>query len=305
MVNLQELEVFLAVIEHGSFTEAGRALHLSQPAISQTIQSLEKRFGAQLFVRQGRAVRLSDAGQTLLPMARELLTASHRLEESMASLHGVIAGKVVIGCSTASGKYVLPGLIAHFRQEYPDVRVDVEIYNREEVIRRLATDQLQFGVSSKQIEHRDLIYHDFYRDEVVLIVSADHPWARFRRIRPDDLLDAPMILREESAGTREVLRQSLREHDLALDMLNVVMVLGNAEAIAMAVAEGIGVAFVSRLSAAQGIELGRIAEVQVEGMSLTRTLYFARNQRLPMTRTQSTFWEFMQQNVHVPSGTEA
>jgi DNA-binding transcriptional LysR family regulator len=128
-----------------------------------------------------------------------------------------------------------------------------------------------------------------------LIAPADHRWAGYRRVYPDDLLDEPMVLREESSGTIEVLKTGLLEHDISFDMLNVTMGLGNAEAIEMAVEEGIGVAFISRLAAARGIELGRIVEVEVEGMKLFRKIYLARNQRFPTTRAQSEFWDFVHQ----------
>ena len=128
-----------------------------------------------------------------------------------------------------------------------------------------------------------------------MIAPADHPWADYRRIYPDDLLDEPMILREESSGTIEVLKAGLLEHDISFDMLNVTMGLGNAEAIEMAVEEGIGVAFISRLAAARGIELGRIVEIEVEGMKLYRKIFLARNQRIPITRAQSEFWDFVHQ----------
>jgi DNA-binding transcriptional LysR family regulator len=104
-----------------------------------------------------------------------------------------------------------------------------------------------------------------------------------------------MILREESAGTIEVLKKGLLEHDIPFDMLNVAMGLGNAEAIEMTVEGGIGVAFISRLAAARGLELGRIVEVEVEGMQLYRKIFLARNQRFPTTRAQSEFWDFVHQ----------
>jgi DNA-binding transcriptional LysR family regulator len=152
------------------------------------------------------------------------------------------------------------------------------------------------GISSRRIDHRDLEYKDFFSDEVILIAPADHRWADYRQIYPDDLLDEPMILREEAAGTREVMKKGLLEHDISFDMLNVAMGLGNAEAIEMAVEEGIGVAFISRLAAARGLELGCIVEVEVVGMKLYRKIYLARNQKYPTTRAQSEFWEF----VHKP-----
>ncbi len=296
MLNLDSLRVFLTVAERGSFSEAGRRLHLTQPAVSQSIQGLEKQLGIQLFTRQGRAVQLTEAGQVLVSMARELLTAAQRIEQTMLSLHGEVVGEMSIGCSTASGKYLLPGLIAGFRHEYPQVRINVLVTSRDSVIHKLLSGEVALGVSSKMIEHYDLEYQDFFKDDVILVVPAGHHWAQYRRIYPDDLLDEPIILREEVSGTREVLRDGLLKCDISPDMLNVAMVLGNAEAIGMAVEEGLGVAFISRLAAARGIALERLVEVSVEGMALTRNLYIARNRRQPLTRMQVEFWEFVKKS---------
>lgn len=301
MLNLDSLRVFLTVAEHGSFSEAGRRLHLTQPAISQSVQGLEKQLGIQLFTRQGRAVQLTEAGQVLVPMARELLTLTQRVEQTMLSLHGEVVGEMVVGCSTASGKYLLPGLIARFRHEYPQARINVLVTSRDSVIHKLLSGEAALGVSSKMIEHYDLEYQDFFQDDVILVVPANHRWAHYRKIYPDDLLDEPIILREEASGTREVLRDGLLQCDISPDMLNVAMVLGNAEAIGMAVEEGLGVAFISRLAAARGIELGRLVEVQIEGMKLTRSLYMARNRRQPLTRMQVEFWEFIKK-AQLPEG---
>jgi DNA-binding transcriptional LysR family regulator len=106
-------------------------------------------------------------------------------------------------------------------------------------------------------------------------------------------LDEPIILREEAAGSREVLFDGLRMHDISVDMLNVAMVLGNAEAIVMAVEEGIGVAFVSRMAAERSLECGRVVEVKVHGMHLNRPIALVRNRRFPATRAQAEFWSFV------------
>jgi DNA-binding transcriptional LysR family regulator len=293
LFSLHELEVFNAAAEFGNFSEAARRLHISQPAVSQAISSLEKHFGTDLFLRQGRSVRLTEAGQALRPMALELFAASRRLDETMASLHGEVVGEITVGCSTASGKYLLPRLIARFRENFPQVRINVLVSSRAQVIERLLSGRAALGITSKRIEHRELEYHDFFDDEVILIAPAQHPWANYRRVYPDDLLDEPIILREEGSGTLEVLFQGLRMHDISPDMLNVAMVLGNAEAIEMAVEEGIGIAFISRLAAARCLALGRIVEVKVEGMSLRRNISLARNRRQPSTRAQHEFWDFV------------
>jgi DNA-binding transcriptional LysR family regulator len=293
MLNLNELTIFLAAARCGSFSEAGRQLHLSQPAISQTIDSLEKRFGVKLFARQGRCVRLTDAGQMLQPMAGELVVSARRIEETMCSMKGEVVGEIQVGCSTSSGKYLLPGLIARFRRQYPQVTIHVLVTGRDSVIQKLLAGDVALGVSSKRIEHSDLEFQKFFDDELMLIAPAGHRWAGFPQIYPDDLLDEPLILREESAGTRAKLMEGLQEHDILPDMLNVTMVLGNAEAIVMAVEEGIGVAFVSRLSAQRSLELGRVIEVHVEGMHLNHTIYLARSRRFAPTRAQAEFWQYV------------
>ena len=293
MLDISAINIFLTVAECCSFSEAGRRLNLSQPAISQAIQHLERQFGVQLFVRQGHSTRLTEAGQLLQGLGKELITNANRIEETMHSLQGTVVGEMNIGCSTTSGKYLLPGLIAQFRKRYPQLRINVLISNRDTVIKRLTSGDIPLGISSKIIEHSDIEYLEFFTDDVILIVPAGHPWARYRHIYPDDLLEAPIILREENAGTREVLMDGLRQHDILPDMLNMVMTLGNAEAIEMAVEEEIGISFISRLAALRGLELGRIVDVTVEQMTLQRKIYLARNRRFPPTRAQSEFWCFL------------
>jgi DNA-binding transcriptional LysR family regulator len=140
---------------------------------------------------------------------------------------------------TASGKYLLPRLIAHFRRKFTQVRINVLVTSRETVLNKLLAGEFS-GVSSTIIEHHDLENQEFFNDEVILIVPSEHRWARFRTVFPDDLLDELVILREEAAGSRQVLVQGLSRHDITPDMLNVAMVLGNAEEIVMAVEGGLG-----------------------------------------------------------------
>jgi DNA-binding transcriptional LysR family regulator len=294
MLHLNELEVFIAAAEHGSFSEAARFLHLSQPAVSQSIQNLERRFRVQLFSRQGRTARLSDSGKALLPLARELVAAARRVEETMNTLNGTIAGHIRLGCSTTSGKYFMPSRIAQFRAQYPAVRVDVQVCSRDVVVQQLLEEDVDFVISSRQLDHRDLEFVPFYMDEATLLVPSAHAWSRSRHIYPDDLLDQPIIMREEGSGTYAALYRALRAHDIAPEMLNVTMTLGSAEAVALAVEEGLGIGFVSKLVAARSVALGRAVEVAVEGFDLRHALYFVRNRRTPMTHSQRAFWEFMQ-----------
>lgn len=293
MLNIYDLLVFLEAAECGNFSETGRSLHLSQPAISQKIENLQKHFGSKLFIRDGRTMRLTEAGHALRPLAKDLISVARHLDETMVSLQGVVIGEMTVGCSTASGKYLLPGLIATFRNLYPMVRINVQVTNRQTVMTNLLNGDVALGVSSKIIHHREIEYKKFFRDDVILIVPAGHKWVGMSSIRPEELLDEPIILREEAAGTRDVLIRALQDIGISEDMLNVAMDLGNAEAIEMAVEQRIGVAFLSRLAASRGLELGHISEVNVQGMDLMRDIYLARCKRKPSTLAQTKFWDFV------------
>lgn len=294
LISLQALNVFLTVADQGSFTKAGKILGLSQPAVSQIIQSLEEHFDDALFEREARGIGLTDAGAYLIPMARELLAMSMRLEENMDFAKDSVTGHFEIGCSTTLGKYLLPKLVANFCTHFPFVRIDILINSRKTQMNRLVSGDLAFAVSSKRIEHAALTYELFCEDPIVLIVSREHPWAKNGQVTCDDLLDTPLILREPTSGTYESLLNALFEQQILPEMLNVKMTVGNAEAIAMAVEENIGVGFVSQLVANRAAELGRVVKVGVDKLNPIHQVYFARNMEQIFKPCYVEFWQFLQ-----------
>jgi DNA-binding transcriptional LysR family regulator len=295
-MNIHELRVFVTAAEELNFSRAATRLRLSQSAVSQNIQSIEKSYGVELFVRHGRSVQLSEVGHVILPMAREVLNSMRLLEDSLINVKGDVAGELTIGCSTTSGKYILPNLLAAFRREYSLVRSRVTISSRSAVVERLLDQTLALGVMSRQVEHRDLEYMPLLEDRAILIVPVNHPWADYGQAMPADLLDQPFILREETSGTAEVVANALKQQGIMPDTLNAVMELGNAEAITMAVEEGIGIAFVSELVAARGLALGRIKQVNIQGLDIMQRIYLYRHAGSVFTRAEARFWDFVQEN---------
>jgi DNA-binding transcriptional LysR family regulator len=296
MIENHELNIFVHVAETLSFTEAAKRLHISQPAVSMQIGNLENRLNTVLFDRSGRNITPTEAAQVLLPMAREMLNYATHIEETMASLHGSLTGHLQIACSTSAGKYILPLLIARFREQHAEVRVTVSICSPDAAIERVCDGRSQMGILSSEAGCRDVEYRRFFSDRVVLITPHTHPWAGRKSVMPHQLVDQPFILREETAGTYRVMQAGLLEHGIRVHDLDVVMELGNAEAIESSVEAGIGIAFVSRLVARQGIEAGTVAEVPVEGLDLRRELNIIRSSRRAETRAQAAFWDF----VHAP-----
>jgi DNA-binding transcriptional LysR family regulator len=292
LINLHELNVFVEAAIAQNFSVAARRLYLSQPAVSLHIGNLEKQLGIELFRRNGRSIQLSDAGRVMLPMAQDALRQVKHLEETMWELKGVLIGHLSIACSTTVGKYILPHIVAGYRRCYPQVRVTINVTSRRSAIDWLIAGRAEIAVVSAKINHAELVYEPFASDRIVLLVSADHPWADGRVVVPADLLGQPFISREESSGTSEVLAEGLAAHGIDVGQLEVALTLANAEAIEMSVEAGIGVAFVSRLAAARGLALGRVVEVPVEGLELRRQIYMAHHQRRAATPLQQAFWDY-------------
>jgi DNA-binding transcriptional LysR family regulator len=258
------------------------------------IRSLEKKLGVDLFFRAGRSLALTEQGKVLMSMARDMVNHAIQIEEEIESLKGEVVGHLKIGCSTATGKYFLPHLAARFRRCYPAVQMTIYNHSRDVVINELCEGAVQLIVVSAPPACRDVEYRHFFTDHVVLIVPIDHPWAERDIISVEELREADFILRDQQSGTREEVEQVLTEVGLSVNDLNVVMEIGNSEAISMAVEEGIGAAFVSRTVAKRGIDLGKIKEVSVAGLSLKREVFIAHSLRYPATRAQSEFWNFVQ-----------
>lgn len=293
MLDIYEMHIFLTAAEAGSFSEAGRRLQMSQPAVSMQIRSLEKRVGVKLFKRAGRHIELTEAGVVLLPLARELVNLSVHAEETMASLKGSVVGLLKLACSTSAGKYILPKLIAGFIDEFPDVQVACDVVSRGLALDAVANGTSQLAITSLREPSRDLEYRLFTTDPIVLVVPPDHPWARLESISVDELCRGRFIVRELTSGTQQAVIQALANHDLGLNSLPKVMTLGNSEAIVMAVAEGIGVAFISRRAMEEFITSDRVVPVRVEGLDIQQQLYLVRHAHRAATGPQAAFWEFV------------
>jgi DNA-binding transcriptional LysR family regulator len=295
MINIPELKVFVMAAEELNFSRAAQRLHLSQSAVSQNIQSIERGYGVELFVRHGRSVQLSDAGQILLPMAREVLKSAHLMEDALINVKGEVTGELTIGCATTSGRYFIPNLLASFQREYPNVRTRMSLMRRQDVLEGMLDQTLNMGVVGRCAGHRDLECQPIFGDKIILIVPCQHPWANVEQVKPAEVLEQPFIGRERNSGTFEELFDNLRRYGINPDNLNVVMELGDAEAVKMAVENGIGITFISEVMAARSLALGRVKKVEVEGFNVTQTVYLVRHVARVFTRAETKLWEFVQQ----------
>lgn len=296
MLDINRLNVFIHVAATQSCSEAAKRLHLSQPTVSKHIQNLEAQLNVKLFEREGAQMRITNAGMTLLSWARKLVRQSTEIQAMMQSMQDSVVGQLRIACTTTAGKYVLPFLAARFRQQYPGVQIFIQPCIRDEMTSRLLAEEADLGVVSSEVKENDLECQYFFTDHISFIVPENHPLSKRDSIQPSELLEVSSILREPTSGTRRVLQAELAKHDISFDDMNVLMEVGNAEAIVLAIAGGLGVSFVSRMASAYARVWGCVVEVEVEGLDLKRKICIARRKLSHPNLVRDAFWAF----IHSP-----
>lgn len=298
MVDIYRLKVFLHAACTSNFSETARVFNISQPTVSKYIHDLEVALGIVLFERSGTHISLTDAGKTLFPWIRKVIYQSNELEEMAQSLHTGVSGNLKIVCSTAAGEYILPHLASRFRKRHPQVQFSLLTCTPKETVYLLDKEKVDLGVVSCEPANNLLECQHFFSDHIILIVPEGHPFSRKGKIEPQDLLSEPILLREEGSGTRRALLQALAAHGISYEDLNIAMEVGSPEAIVASVGAGIGVSFVSRMSAAYALGFLCVVEVPVIGLEIRRNIYLVRSSLAAPNRVQEVFCGFIHEPNH-------
>lgn len=267
MLNAHQLNVFLVAAENLNFTHAATQLKLSQPSVSQHIQALEQHFRIELFHRSGRSITLTDAGLALIPLAREYIYLSTHIEETITSIKGDVYGHLMVGCSTTTGRYILPQLLANFHREYPQVKATCQVASQKLAMQMLSEGKVHLAMTSTPLLCEEAEYRKFITDQTLLIVPMDHPWAEKGWITPQELANAQIILPDVGSETHTAVRESLASVGVSIYQLSSVMELGSAEAIALSVQEGLGAGFVSNIIVDR-LVYDRVKPIKIQGLSI-------------------------------------
>lgn len=282
------LAVFKAVADKRSFSQAAKSLHISQPAISLQIQSLEESLGARLFDRNNKRVVLTQAGKTFYKFATQIIELYDQAQKEIAELTGLVKGKIKIGASLTIGEYVLPKIAGHFVKDHPEVNITINIANTEEITKHLLANTLDIGLVEGPIKHSDLILEKFMDDELVVVVPFDHPWAKKDFISMDSLLSQPFVLREAGSGTRQIMEEKLMECGVDIEDLQIAMELGSTQAIKEAVGVGLGISIISKWAIKKDLKYNNLGMTRVEKCTFNRNFYLVYNKHHFLTQATET-----------------
>ncbi len=240
------LLTFVAVADAANISKAAGRLNLSQPAVSAQMRALQAWFGAPLYRRQGQGIALTDAGRGLLAQARRVRVALDDTQALRDAYHGLVAGELRLGASTTPASYLLPRLVAQFREMFPAIALYLSDGNTTEIVERLPGLDLAFieGEITTALP-ADTEVMRWGEDEVLAIVPDGHPLARPGAATLQAIAAHPWVTREPGSGLRRLVARTFEE---AGHTAVTTLELAGVEAVKHAVRAGLGVGFVSSLA---------------------------------------------------------
>jgi DNA-binding transcriptional LysR family regulator len=283
-ITLRQLEVFTEVLKSGSTTQASVVLALSQSAVSAALADLEGQLKVLLFDRVGKRLVINEHGRLLYPKALALLEQAGEIEQLF--LHD--SGALRIAASSTIGNYMLPEMIAHYRKDFPTTPLELNVGNSQEVIVAVADFRVDLGLIEGPCHMPELVTQPWLEDELVVFAAPDNPLVQ-QPVTLATLASAPWILRERGSGTREVLDHLLLAH---LPNFQLVMELGNSEAIKHAVRHGIGISCLSRRVVEEQLASGVLVELSIPLPPLMRTLYLIHHRQKHISNALQRFLSY-------------
>lgn len=286
----QQLKVFVTVAERQSFSRAAEALHMTQPAVSQHIQALEKIVGTKLLDRNNKFVRLTRAGDVVYRHAQEILGLYSRMQRLVDDLMHVESGALAIGASYTFGEYILPHAIARFRERYPHITPTITIANTRVVAEQVANHQLDVGLIEGEYTHDTLSIEPFAHDLMVVIAAISHPLVNQAQVNMRELEPETWIMRERGSGTREVSERAFAQFSFTPAS---VMEFGSTQVIKEAVEEGLGVSILSKWAIRKELTLCTLQELDVQGFPMKRRFSLVTHKSESRTKAMDLFTHFL------------
>ena len=279
-MKLEQLRMFLAVLEHGSFTRTAIALNVSQSTVSFQIAGLEAQLGMKLLDRGRGDARPTPGGAVLQRYAPRILALVLEAEAEARLERDTARGKVAIVASTIPSEYLLPGQVASFRAQHPEVAVTVAVSDSEGALSALLDQRCDLCVVGSRPTAPGVQVAVVARDEVVLVGPPDGVDA------VSSLEGLPLVVRERGSGTRRAVAHLLPATPARVEV-------GSSEAARRCVLEGLGYTFISRMAVSEDVSVGRMKWVSMPGVPVARSFYVARLTGVTPTAASRALWSLL------------
>lgn len=271
--DLSGLATLKAVVEMGGVAEAGRALHIGQPAVTKRLRALDNCYGVDLMQRKGRRLELTPAGEKVYAYARLALDHQTSLLDDLASLQEG-RNTLRLDVTSAIGEHILPDLLLRFADTYPEYRIMSRMGYTRRIQTRLATGLSDLALLEQAPDHPDVLVQKWLDDEVVLVCGPSHPLRDSDLIPMAELGQLSYGLRERRSSMRATLDNAL--HDIGIEQLPIVMEVGSTDTIVEMLQRGKHVSFLPRFVVEEMLRDGNLYHIKIQGLRINRTLWIAR-----------------------------
>lgn len=276
---LRQLKIFETVARRLSFSRAAEELYLTQPAVSTQVKQLEEHAGLPLFEQLGKRIFLTAAGNEMLLYSRAILEQFREADDAMARLKGISGGTLNVAVISA-GDYFFPRLLAAFTRRNTDVRLNLAVHNREELLHQLSDNLTDLAVMVRPPRDMDTVNISFAPHPYVIVAPPDHPLVGQRNVPLEALADEPFIVRERGSDTWNSMEEGFAGR---LTNLNIAMEITSTETIKQAVIAGMGLSFLSAHTISMELQTAKLAVLDIAGfpVMLNWFLVHRNNKRLP------------------------
>lgn len=269
-LNLHRLWIFMTVVECGGFSAAAQKLYLSQPSVSHQVRQLEQSLRTTLIDRSGARIRLTPEGEVMLEYAKRVFLLADEAVAAIRQVSGLQTGKLVAGGTTTVGTYLLPPLLAAFRDRHPGIEIGIQVGNGQAVERGLVDGDIGVAVLAGQPSAAQLVSEPILEDRLVVITQPGHRLADAGTAEPSELAGEPFLIREPGSSTRELQEQAMEDWGLEGSTE-----IWGPETIKQAVAAGLGISLVSEHCVEQELADGRLSAVEVTPAPKPRPIVLA------------------------------
>lgn len=259
-----DIELFPAIAKTKSFSQAAKVLHMSRPALSSKIDSLESYYGLKFYNRSFQGVELTEAGRVITDYAFRFIELKNAMENDLLSLKQDYSPDLLIGGSCSVGNYALPCNINTFKFYCPDVDVSLYIGTTQEMIDKVRNQEVDLAIVEGAVAEQDLKICVLESCEMVLLVPNQPPWNRLKKPTIGELLNLPTIIRERNTAHYHILDNYFRRHGYELSDFNVCAMINSYPAMITAIQSGIGMAFVPLPVANLYVRDGQIRKVNLK-----------------------------------------
>jgi DNA-binding transcriptional LysR family regulator len=269
-MEFSQLQAFISVSQNRSFSITAEMLHLSQPAISKRISTLEQQLNCKLFHRIGHQVQLTEAGQRLLPRAIKILQDIEDCKRHIQQLDENISGKLTIASSHHIGLHRLPNILKHYANQFSDVELEFQFLESEQACEAVRTGKIELAVITLPLEPEDKLHTlKLWEDNLECMVSKDHDINKISTITLEQLTHFPLLLPSKKTFTTQIIEQPFKDRNLKL---NTIMTSNDLESLRMMVEIGLGWSILPSLMLREPLKI-----VKVKGLNLSRTLGLVRH----------------------------